>query len=62
MEGNLEKTLGKECEVAKVMRFLKEINVYEDINTGKRIGPYSQLFIFYPRPKSTLPNLIIKKI
>ena len=31
MEGNVEKTLGKECEMAKLMRFLKEINVYEDI-------------------------------
>ena len=36
MEGNLEKTLGKECEVAKVMRFLKEINVYEDIQKQER--------------------------
>ena len=36
MEGNLEKTLGKECEVAKLMRFLKEINVYQDILTWVR--------------------------
>ena len=31
MEGNLEKTLVKKCEVAKVMRFLKEINVYQTL-------------------------------
>ena len=31
MEGDMKKILGRECEVAKVMKYLKEINIYEDI-------------------------------
>ena len=31
VEGDIEKVLGKDCEVGKVMRFLKEIKMYEKI-------------------------------
>ena len=31
VKGDIEKVLGKDCEVGKVMRFLKEIKMYEGI-------------------------------
>ena len=31
MESDMKKILGILCEVAKIMRFLKEINIYEEI-------------------------------
>ena len=31
IESDMKKILRIECEVAKVMRFLKEINIYEEV-------------------------------